>query len=57
MTTRGFFGRRPSKEAAQRLPPGQYQTQDFPVLSMGPTPGVDLATWKFIEQGSASTSG
>jgi DMSO/TMAO reductase YedYZ molybdopterin-dependent catalytic subunit len=47
MTTRGFFGRRPSKEAAQRLPPGQYETQDFPVLAMGPTPYVDLATWKF----------
>src|SRR5207245_7606091 len=47
MTTRGFFGRRPSKEAAQRLPPGQYETQDFPVLSMGPTPHVDLASWKF----------
>jgi DMSO/TMAO reductase YedYZ molybdopterin-dependent catalytic subunit len=46
MTTRGFFGRRPSQEAAQRLPPGQYQTHDFPVLSMGPTPHVDLATWE-----------
>ena len=49
MTTRGFFGRRPSKEAAQRLPPGQYQTQDFPVLSMGPTPRVDLASWTWAE--------
>ena len=47
MSTRGFFGRRPSAQAAQRLPPGQYQTEDFPVLSMGPTPRVDLATWKF----------
>ena len=46
MTTRGFLGRRPSKEAAQRLPPGQYETEDFPVLSMGPTPDVDLATWR-----------
>ena len=47
MATRGFFGRRPDKEAAQHLPPGQYQTHDFPVLSMGPTPFVDLATWQF----------
>ena len=47
MTTRGFSGRRPTREAAQRLPPGQYQTEDFPVLSMGPTPFVDLATWSF----------
>jgi len=47
MSTRGFFGRRPSAQAAQRLPPGQYQTDDFPVLSMGPTPHVDLTTWRF----------
>ncbi len=45
MTTRGFTGRRPTADAASRLPPGQYQTHDFPVLSMGPTPRVDLATW------------
>jgi len=47
MTTRGFTGRRPGSAAASRLPPGQYQTDDFPVLSMGPTPDVDLATWRF----------
>ena len=47
MTTRGFTGRRPGKDAASRLPPGQYRTNDFPVLSMGPTPDVDLATWRF----------
>ncbi len=47
MTTRGFFGKRPQAHIAQRLPPGQYRTEDFPVLSMGPTPEVDLATWRF----------
>jgi DMSO/TMAO reductase YedYZ molybdopterin-dependent catalytic subunit len=47
MTTRGFSGRRPASDIAQRLPPGQYRTDDFPVLSMGPTPDVDLATWRF----------
>ncbi|MFO1399526.1 MAG: sulfite oxidase-like oxidoreductase [Burkholderiales bacterium] len=47
MTTRGFTGRRPASAAASRLPPGQYETHDFPVLSMGPTPDVDLATWRF----------
>ncbi|HET9765093.1 MAG TPA: sulfite oxidase-like oxidoreductase [Casimicrobiaceae bacterium] len=47
MVTRGFTGRRPGTEAADRLPPGQYQTHDFPVLSMGPTPSVDLAVWRF----------
>jgi len=47
MSTRGFIGRRPSDEVAQRLPPGQYRTEDFPVLAKGPTPRVDLATWRF----------
>jgi DMSO/TMAO reductase YedYZ molybdopterin-dependent catalytic subunit len=47
MPTRGFFGRRPRVEEAKRLPPGQYKTDDFPVLSLGATPRIDLATWKF----------
>ncbi|HEY7904131.1 MAG TPA: sulfite oxidase-like oxidoreductase [Casimicrobiaceae bacterium] len=47
MATRGFVGRKPSAEVASRLPPGQYRTEDFPVLSMGPAPEVDLATWAF----------
>lgn len=29
------------------VPPGQYVTDKFPVLSFGPTPRIDLATWKF----------
>ena len=28
-----------------RLPPGQSLTQKFPVLTYGPTPAYDLATW------------
>ena len=32
MTTRGFFGKRRSGPAG-RVPPGQYLTDDFPVLS------------------------
>ncbi|MBX9930005.1 MAG: sulfite oxidase-like oxidoreductase [Methylobacterium sp.] len=47
MTTRGFMGRRPSEEARARLPPGQYLTEDFPVLQFGPTPRIDLDTWRF----------
>jgi DMSO/TMAO reductase YedYZ molybdopterin-dependent catalytic subunit len=47
MVTRGFSGRRPSDAVARRLPPGQYQTQDFPVLAKGPTPRVDVASWRF----------
>lgn len=47
MATRGFFGRRPSADDAARLPPGQYKTEDFPVLSAGPTPQVQTDTWTF----------
>ena len=47
LTTRGFFGRRPSSEEAARLPPGQYKETGFPVLSAGPTPVVDIKQWTF----------
>jgi len=43
--SRGFRGRRVDPEVAARIPPGQYQTHDFPVLSAGPTPRTSLATW------------
>jgi DMSO/TMAO reductase YedYZ molybdopterin-dependent catalytic subunit len=51
MTTRGFTGRGRSDAAeAGRLPPGQYLTEDFPVLSAGPTPQVKPADWAFTLQ-------
>jgi DMSO/TMAO reductase YedYZ molybdopterin-dependent catalytic subunit len=34
-----------------RLPPGQYLTQDFPVLSLGPTPKIDVSTWQLTISG------
>lgn len=43
--SRGFRGRRIDPEVAARIPPGQYQTHDFPVLSAGPTPVTSLETW------------
>ena len=43
--TRGFHGRRRDDDG--RLPPGQYLTDDFPVLSAGPTPQVPLDRWAF----------
>jgi DMSO/TMAO reductase YedYZ molybdopterin-dependent catalytic subunit len=46
--SRGFFGRK--REENPDLPPGQYLTEDFPVLSAGPTPVVDLADWNFSIQ-------
>ena len=43
--TRGFGARR--RESDPRIPPGQYLTEDFPVLSAGPTPKIDLGEWRF----------
>jgi DMSO/TMAO reductase YedYZ molybdopterin-dependent catalytic subunit len=34
-------------DARGRLPPGQVLTEKWPVLTYGPTPAVDLATWTF----------
>jgi DMSO/TMAO reductase YedYZ molybdopterin-dependent catalytic subunit len=42
----GFQGRR--REGAVELPPGQYLTEDFPVLSAGPTPRLQLDQWEFV---------
>jgi DMSO/TMAO reductase YedYZ molybdopterin-dependent catalytic subunit len=44
IVTRGFAGHGRRDPA---LPPGQYRTEDFPVLSAGPTPRVDLERWEF----------
>jgi len=50
--SRGFVGkRRGGAEKAKRLPPGQYLTEDFPVLSAGPTPRLDLKRWSFRIEG------
>jgi DMSO/TMAO reductase YedYZ molybdopterin-dependent catalytic subunit len=46
----GFLGRRPQVDAT-RLPPGQYLTRDFPVLSAGPTPHTPLDEWTFLISG------
>jgi DMSO/TMAO reductase YedYZ molybdopterin-dependent catalytic subunit len=40
------FRRRASADI--ELPPGQYLTEDFPVLSAGPTPRVPLDQWEFV---------
>ncbi len=29
------------------VPPGQFVTEKFPVLNFGPTPEIDLDTWRF----------
>ena len=49
--SRGFSGRRGATD--RKLPPGQYLTTDFPVLSAGPTPDVPLDHWEFkIDDGN-----
>ena len=52
---RGFHGRRPAAPAG-RLPPGQYETHDFPVLSAGPTPHTPTSAWDFTIQHADSRS-
>ncbi len=47
LVTRGFVGRRQPLERGKRVPPGQYLTSDFPVLSAGPTPRTPLDEWTF----------
>jgi DMSO/TMAO reductase YedYZ molybdopterin-dependent catalytic subunit len=44
--SRGFRGRR--RDTSQQLPPGQYLTTDFPVLSAGPTPRIPLDGWELV---------
>jgi DMSO/TMAO reductase YedYZ molybdopterin-dependent catalytic subunit len=49
--SRGFVGKRQPAGREGRLPPGQYITEDFPVLSAGPTPHIQLAEWSFTIEG------
>ncbi|MEO1415364.1 MAG: sulfite oxidase-like oxidoreductase [Bacteroidota bacterium] len=49
--TRGFSGKRRNPDKADRIPPGQYETHDFPVLSAGPTPKVRLDRWELKLEG------
>ena len=49
--SRGFIGKRRGGEKEDRIPPGQYLTNDFPVLSAGPTPRTPLDRWTFSIEG------
>ena len=49
--SRGFLGHRRSGGDPSRIPPGQYETHDFPVLSAGPTPHTPLDEWTFTITG------
>jgi len=42
----GFHGR--PRSSGPALPPGQYLTEDFPVLTAGPTPRIPTDQWQFF---------
>ncbi|MDF1604090.1 molybdopterin-dependent oxidoreductase [Nocardioides sp. YIM 152315] len=42
VVSRGFGGRR---QVDPQVPPGQYRTDDFPVLTAGPTPLIGTVNW------------
>lgn len=49
----GFLGRR--RERDDRVPPGQYVTHDFPVLTAGPTEVVPTDRWELtVTDGTAT---
>ncbi len=49
--SRGFIGKHRQDGPPDRVPPGQYVTSDFPVLSAGPTPRTPLERWSFEVNG------
>ncbi|HEU0165390.1 MAG TPA: sulfite oxidase-like oxidoreductase [Thermomicrobiales bacterium] len=53
--SRGFRSRRLPPEIAARVPPGQHLTEDFPVLSAGPTPRPQLDRWDLTVDGLIDT--
>ncbi len=52
--TRGFKGKRRSEDKEKRTPPGQHLTDDFPVLTAGPTQYLPLKDWRFGISGLVS---
>ena len=48
--SRGFRSRWQEQAPKERVPPGQYVTTDFPVLSAGPTPQITVESWTFALQ-------
>ena len=51
----GERGRRQAEELGidpARVPPGQYITERFPVLTVGPNPKYDLSAWDFTVFGA-----
>ena len=55
--SRGFRGVAATDADSARVPPGQYVTTDFPVLSAGPTPHTPLDQWDFSIAARWTSSG
>jgi DMSO/TMAO reductase YedYZ molybdopterin-dependent catalytic subunit len=55
--SRGFRSTRQEQTQKNRVPPGQYVTTDFPVLSAGPTPQIKVENWTFALQLNGSLIG
>jgi len=55
--SRGFRSRRQQQAPKDRLPPGQYVTTGFPVLSAGPTPQTNHQDWTLALQLGGSLFG
>ncbi|MEU2385470.1 sulfite oxidase-like oxidoreductase [Streptomyces sp. NPDC012461] len=53
IVSRGFHGR--ARDTRHTLPPGQYETTGFPVLSAGPTPVVPHDAWQFTVRTETGT--
>src|SRR4029450_5454557 len=47
MYDRLFASKTQDPATAERIPPGQYKTDKFPVLHYGSVPHTNLATWDF----------
>jgi DMSO/TMAO reductase YedYZ molybdopterin-dependent catalytic subunit len=55
--SRGFRSKRQEQGPKNRVPPGQYVTTDFPILSAGPTPQIKVDNWSFALQLGGSILG
>jgi DMSO/TMAO reductase YedYZ molybdopterin-dependent catalytic subunit len=55
--SRGFRSTRQEQTQKNRVPPGQFVTTDFPVLSAGPTPQIKVENWTFALQLGGSLIG
>jgi DMSO/TMAO reductase YedYZ molybdopterin-dependent catalytic subunit len=50
----GKFFRKPDSIESERVPPGQYLTKGFPIMTYGQTPHIDRSQWQLRVWGLAS---